>query len=184
MSCISTLTRYWPFSPSKCACGSDNEDIMEDPEGLAVVHLGYCCGVTCGSVGDFSSPECAASPSDSSSICAVSCLDTSRFLGGEFLAVAPLVACCCVPSPKAVIGVSVSSSSASIVNLLWLGALELFVVGSSLRGYCVECFRGFVVLVQLDGGEVNSVERDVCHSLPSLSLKDSVFVSSLLTMIL
>ncbi len=55
---------------------------------------------------------------------------------------------------------------------------------SSLWGCCVECFRDFVVVVQLDEGEVYSVERDVCHTLPSLSLKDSVFVASLLTMIL
>ncbi len=120
MSCISTLTRYWPFSPSKCACGSDNEDMMEDPEGLAVVVLEYCCGVTCGRVGDLSSPEWAASPSDSSTM---SCLDTSKFLGGVFLAVVLLAVCCRVTLSKVMVGVSVSSSSANNVNLLWLGAL-------------------------------------------------------------
>ena len=66
------LIRYCPFSPSACAWGSVTDESADNDDGLVVCDLMLRCNRVCCRCGVFSSPECAASPSEESSTQVVS----------------------------------------------------------------------------------------------------------------
>ena len=68
--------RYCPFSPSACAWGSVTDESADNDDGLVVCDLMLRCNRVCCRCGVFSSPECAASPSEESSTQVGSSLET------------------------------------------------------------------------------------------------------------
>ena len=93
----STFIRYCPFSPSECACGSNTDERADNDDGLVVCDLMLRCNRVCCRCDGFSSPECAASPSEESSTQVGSSLVTlSVLVVDSSSCVSSVMLVCCV----------------------------------------------------------------------------------------